>query len=298
MKSASLLMGLVMSLVLTACGEVESDREARGPTRRPRASPSAKETAKYVGFHPESRQENGMVVMPLVFVDGSSAEAVAPDDLGIQGMSVAIYTSGGVGGVDRTIDFSFGNGSWLMHEGPLRTYEGVDGSKVELWKPSPDTPAGCPNLVYRFDEWFVGVRTCQDELSESERQSWARLLRGEVTDGGFLVLSATGPLVLTQAGGHEGPAIILGMDRANWIQLQPGKCEPQTYVSDGDIEIMPDGTRVSFNRLEDGNSKIDYDWFVSWCEDEQMRVQVEYAYEDFAKAAAESFRLRDIVLAQ
>ena len=60
---------------------------------------------------------------------------------------------------------------------------------------------------------------------------------------------------------------------------------------------MADGTRVSFNRLEDGHSKIEYDWFVSWCEDGLMRVQVDYAYEDFAVAAAEGFRIRDIVLA-
>ena len=61
---------------------------------------------------------------------------------------------------------------------------------------------------------------------------------------------------------------------------------------------MGDGTRVSFNRLEDGHSKIEYDWFVSWCEDGLMAVQIEYAYADFAEAAAEGFRIRDIVLAR
>lgn len=236
--------------------------------------------------------------MPLVFVDGSSGEAVAPPELGIQEMSAAIYTSAGLGGVDRTIDFRYRNGSSFMYEGPLETYEGVDGSTVEMWHPVPESPAECPNLVFRFGDWFVGVRTCQDELSQSERESWARLLRGEIREGGFLVLSATEPLQLQETGGHEGPQMYLGMDRANWIQLSPGRCNPETYANDGDIQVMRDGTRVSFNRLQDGNSKIKYDWFVSWCEDGLMRIQVEYAYEDFAKAAAEGFRLRDIVLAQ
>ena len=212
-------------------------------------------------------------------------------------MTAAIYTSAGLGGVDRTIDFRYLDGSTLMNEGPLEAYEGVEGSRVELWNPVPDMRAGCPNLVFRFGAWFVGVRTCQDELSESEKQSWARLLTGEVTDGGFLVLSATGPLELQETGGHEGPELLLGMDRANWIQLRPGECDPDQYPSDKDIRIMPDGTRVAFNRIQDGHSKIEYDWFVQWCEDGLMVVQVEYAYEDFARAAAEGFRIRDIVLA-
>lgn len=89
----------------------------------------------------------------------------------------------------------------------------------------------------------------------------------------------------------------LGMDRANWIQLMPGECDPRTYANDGDIQMMPDGTRVTFDRLQDGNSGIEYDWFVTWCEDGLMRIQVEYAFENFAKTAAESFRLRKIVLA-
>lgn len=59
---------------------------------------------------------------------------------------------------------------------------------------------------------------------------------------------------------------------------------------------MPDGTRVSFNRIYHEN-KIEYNWFASWCEDGLMVVQVEYAYEGFARAAAERFRIRDIVLA-
>jgi hypothetical protein len=216
-------------------------------------------------------------------------------------MSASIYTSAGLGGVDRTIDFRYLDGSSFMHDGPLQTYEAGDGSTVELWEPipnmPPDIPAECPNLVFHFGDWFVGVRTCQDELSDAERRNWASLLEGRVTQGGFLVLSAKEPLELQETGGHEGPQMYLGMDRANWIQLLPGKCDPDTYATDGDIKTMSDGTQVTFNRLEDGNSKIEYDWFVTWCEDGLMRVQVEYAYKDFAESAAESFRLQDIVLA-
>jgi hypothetical protein len=271
------------------------------PSPSPSALPSSKESAEesdeYVGFHPASRVENGKIVMPLVFVDGSSGEVVAAPELGIQDMSAAIYTSGGLGGVDRTINFLYGDGDAMMHEGPLEIYEGVDGGTVEVWNPAPKT-YGCPNLVYRFGDWFVGVRTCQDELSESEKEDWARLLRGEVAGGGFLVLSATDPLVLTEAGGHLGPELILGMDRANWIELEPGRCNPKDVPDEGDIRTMGDGTLVSFSRIEDGKSGIDYDWFATWCEDGSMHVQVSYAYEDFALAAAEGFRMRNIVLSE
>ena len=252
----------------------------------------------YVGFEPHSRVEDGATVMPITFLDGSRAEVVAPPELDLKNATASLYTSGGLGGVDRTIDFRYGDGSTFMHEGPLEKYEGRDGSQVELWHPAPEWDAECPNLVFRFGDWFVGVRTCQDELSQDERKSWARLLNGEVTDGGFLVLSSAHPLQLQETGGHEGPQLYLGMEeRFNWVQLSPGTCNPKTYATDGDVKTMRDGTQVTFNRLQDGNSKIQNDWFVTWCEDRLMRVQVEYASEDFARAAAEGLRLRDIVLA-
>jgi hypothetical protein len=259
------------------------------------------ESSKYVGFYPQSHVEDGMTVMPLTFVDGSSAEVVAPPNLGVQDMSAVIYTSGGLGGVDRTIDFRYLDGSSFMHDGPLQTYEAGDGSKVELWEPTPnmppDIPAECPNLVFHFGDWFVGVRTCQDELSDAERQNWASLLEGRVTQEGFLVLSAKEPLELQETGGHEGPELILGMERANWIGLEPGACDPAALPDEGDIRTMEDGTRVSFSRIGGADSKIEYNWYAEWCEDELMRVQVTYAYKDFVESAAESFRLQDIVLA-
>ena len=235
--------------------------------------------------------------MPLTFLDGSSGEALAPRDLGIQTMSAAIYTAAGLGGVDRTIDFRYRDGSTFMHEGPLETYEGPNGSPVEVWNPVPDMPAECPNLVFRFGDWFVGVRTCQDDLSDAEKKSWARLLMGEVTNEGFLVLSATAPLKLQETGGHEGPELILGEGHANWIELEPGECDPGRLPDDGDVRTMGDGTRVSFSRIGGDESKIKHNWFAQWCEDGLIEVQVSEAYENFALAAADGFRIRDIVLA-
>ena len=220
---------------------------------------------------------------------------MAPKDLGVQDMEAAIYTAGGLGGTDRTIDFAYDDASFFMNQGPLETYRGT-GADVEMWIPDPRMPANCPNLIYRFGYWFVAVRTCQSELGPKERRTWARSLEGRVADGGFLVLSAIAPLHLEDTGGHEEPEIILGYRRANWIELTPGKCDPTNLPDEGDIRTMGDGTRVSFSRIGGANSKRKYNWYAQWCEDGLMRLQVSNAYERFAESAAESFRLRNIVL--
>lgn len=168
---------------------------------------------------------------------------------------------------------------------------------MEVWKGTPGVWE-CPNLVFRFEDWYVGVRTCQGELSKRQKEQWARSLRGDVTSEGFLVLSAQPPLVLQETGGHEGPELILERDRANTIELEPGRCDPADLPDEGDIRTMEDGTRVSFSRIGGPDSKIEHNWYAEWCEDGLMRVQLTYAYEDFAVAAAEGFRMRDITLAE
>jgi hypothetical protein len=291
------LGALLVTLFVSGCGDSRGKPPAGLPSAsRPQAPSriaSDKPEKKYLAFHPKSSMEDGRVVMPLVFVDGSSAEIVASPDLLIQDMSAQVYTAGGLRGVDRTMNFRYGEPAGFAHEGPLETYEGNDGHAVEVWEGiSGDWE--CPNLVFRFEDWYVGVRTCQVELSAREKQSWAHSLRGHVTREGFLVLSAEPPLVLQDAGGHDGPELILGMDRANWIELEPGRCNPASLPDDGDIRTMEDGTRVSFSRIVGGNA---YNWFATWCEDGLLRVQVSHAYKQSAVAAAEGFRLRDITLA-
>lgn len=289
---------LVCAVLATACGEASSGRAAQdavggaaaaSPSVEPENSPN-----QNPGFRPRWIREDGKIVMALTFVDGTRGDVVADAALGIQDMTAQIYTAGGLKRVDRTISFTYGDGGILTHEGPLETYEGYDGDPVEVWRGS----AGdweCPNLVYGFGQWFVGVRTCQRDLSRAEKETWARSLVGRITDDGFLVLSAKGPLVLQETGGHEGPELILASGRANAIELEPGECNPEEIPDDGDIRTMPDGTRVSFSHIESG--KIEYDWLATWCEDGLMRVQVSYAYEQFAEAAARGFRMREVVLA-
>jgi hypothetical protein len=209
---------------------------------------------------------------------------------GLAGNARTGFTAGGLGGVDRTISFLYRDASPFRYSGPLETYEGRDGKPVEVWRPVPRAYE-CPNLVYSFGDWFVGVRTCQGQLSESEKAEWARSLIGHQTEDGFLILDAVPPLVLQRTGGHEGPELTLTRGNIHFIEFEPGRCDPDDIPDEGDIRSMDDGTRVSFS------VDIHGEWLATWCEDGLMEIQIDYATEDFAEAAAEGLRVREISLA-
>lgn len=288
---------MVAGALLLACERAGPDRSAARPASRgPRPALTAPSGP---AFRPPARVAGERVVVPVTFVDGSSAEVVADRALGVQGMSAQVFTAGGLGAVDRTMSFRSGRGgAAFMHEGPLDAYAGAGDSVVELWRPHRGFPGRSPYLVYRFGGWSIGVRTGQPVLSRDERRAWARLLEGTVTPEGWLVLEARRPLVLQRAGGLGGPQLIFGDGPSNWIEIEPGRCDPQDLPRDGDARTMPDGTVVSFGRIADGAFERGDDWFVTWCEDGSATIQVSFAYEGFAEAAARGFRLREVVLAE
>ena len=243
-------------------------------------------------FYPSTYREDGKVVMPITFIDGSSAEVMFDEDLRPNELGAYGEIAGGLGRVDRSIYFRYGTGSQFKGSGPLATYEGHGGTTVEEWEPPPGS-FGCPNLVFRFGDWFVGVRTCQDELSSKEKAEWARLLTGRQTEDGFLVLEASAPLAITQAGEHDGPQLWLqGPEGLSpFITLTPMRCDPDNPASDEDVRVMDDGQRVSFSRI--GKT-----WYADWCEDGAMFIQVESPDQDYVKAAAQGLRVRNVSVSQ
>lgn len=272
---------------------------APGPTPTPERSgdptptpPSEDQSGHIPGaFYPTTYREDGRIIMPVTFVDGSRAELVfdvhlRPKDLGVYG-----FTSGGLGGIDRTLVFRHAEGQiYEMHSGPLETYEGHAEGTVEVWEGPPgDFP--CPHLIYRFGNWFVAVRTCQGQLSKDEKAQWARSLVGRVTHEGFLVLDARVPLVLQKTGGHEGPQLLLQGSEEGWpfITLTPLPCDPERPPGNEDVRTMDDGQRVGFSR-GGGTS------YADWCEDGAMFIQVESTDQGYVEAAAQGLRVRNVSL--
>jgi hypothetical protein len=165
---------------------------------------------------------------------------------------------------------------------------------VEEWEPPPDS-FDCPILVFGFGDWFVGVRTCYDELSSEEKARWARLLVGRQTEDGFLVLDAEQPLTIPEAGEHEGPDLWLqGSDKGSpFITLRPGPCTLDEPARNQELRVMPDGQEVLIARIA-GQVET---WYANWCEDAMMYVGVDSRDQAYVEAAAEGLRIRNVTLA-
>lgn|GEM_PF-7067404 len=238
-------------------------------------------------FYPAERQEGDSYVMPLTFVDGTTAELTFPPGLGIEDYGAQIFTAGGLGGIDRTIDFRYGAPTVFAHEGPLASYPGRDGT-VEEWRGSDELEAGFTYLIYRFGDWYVAVRTAQDHLNEDDKRSWAALLSGTQSQHGWLELNAERPLELQRTGGHEGPQIVIYADYGrNWFVLIPRNCEAPVAGPDGELRTTEDGTVVRLSR-------IGRDRFAEWCQEGKMTVSLQNSTDDFVDAAIEGVRVRNI----
>lgn len=226
---------------------------------------------------PPSELRGDKVAMPVTFPDGTMTTVTADRSLGIQRMRAQPYSSGGIGGIDRTIEFFYGSSRHYAADGPLETFEGHDGTPVEVWSPRPVSgEEHCPNLIYRFGRWGVAVRTCQDELTEEEKRIWARGLVGRVTDDGYLVLEAEGGLTL-----DRGPSIVLSREGTGvYIRLDTGRC---IRPSDGDQREMPDGTKVTFNQGKGVG------FAATWCLDDYLGA-LAIGSREFAESAAASLR--------
>ena len=294
------------TIAWSAVGESVRSWALADGTPSPRATPSPTVTAGpeldtgplHGAFYPDIYREGDRVVMPVTFVDGTTAEVVFHGDLGADELGTYGEIAGGLGEIDRSIYFRYGTGSQFKASGPLASYEGHGGSTVEEWTPPPETFGSgnfaCPILVFRFGDWFVGVRTCYDELSSEEKAQWARLLVGRQTEDGFLMLDAEPPLTIAETGEHEGPDLWLqGADRGSpFITFRPGPCTLGQPAGDQELRVMPDGQQVLIGPIA-GQVET---WYANWCED-GMYVGVDSRDREYVEAAAEGLRIRNVTLA-
>ncbi len=265
-----------------------------GPTASTSQTPDPKSSLNgepgNSGFSPSTYPEDGSLVMPLEFVDGTTSELIFSPELGLDRLVLSVFTAGGLGTIDRSIYISYGDGSNFMSEGPFETFEGHDGDKVEVWEGAEDAYPG-RNLVFRFGNWFVAAPIENDpKLDDGAMTQWARYLIGHQSPAGFLILEERGTLQLKEPRSNAGHSLMLhGGREGPTVQLFPGPCQPPVKSeTDPDVQVMDDGTIVSFTHIEGS----DNEFLATWCEDGTMLVQVEDATEVFAKSAAKGIRAR------
>lgn len=298
----TLFLPVVVCVYATACaGLVPSDRQAGrqqlgtpedAATGDSGTMPPAGRLAG--GYYPTVREEGGLLVMSVTFADGSSTELVFPASLGLQQMGFYGFSGGRIEDVVQTIKYVYGDAAEVQGSGPIETYKGYDGSPVELWQPPPDFAIDCRYLVYRFRDWSAAVSSCPENLSQGQRAAWAKNLKGTVAEDGFLVLEAEPPLDLASLpeDSVEVAPKIWAHPPGAWpfFSFRPGTCDPTSPPSQEDVRVMGDGTTVSFSRMGQ-------EWFVDWCEDGRLIIQLESKTLAYAEDVAANLRARNTHLA-
>ncbi len=223
--ATALLAGTLISAVLISVTAIVNNL---GPTgdRPTQGQPQS--------FVPVSRHEGDKTVMPVTFLDGTTAEIVYPSELEIASLGAHPYGSGTLEGPGfdgccaRDFEFAYGDTSALAMAGPsIKEFRGADGRPVRLVSGPPGWPADY--LVFQIGPWRLGVWE-DGTMTDDQLATWAEQLHGRVSPDGFPVITATGPLRLTEAGEGPGPALGFGdPDTAGQLSLQLRECDvPRT----------------------------------------------------------------------
>ena len=291
---------LAVALLLSgaACGPAGS-----GPSQPPGTAAPPAATARAEGtvpcrpsiqpqvtgeprFTPPSRREGEVVVLPVVFPDGSTAELRAPPGLDLASLGVWPRTSGALGtdaATGRDLLIVYGNPAGLTAgEAPVACYQGADRGQVELWQ-SQD-PEVRFWLLFRFGGWTVAVWDGNKDqfMGHQDRAVWARSLVGRETEGGWLVLRGRRPLRLGAQ--HDGD-----------VQLQLGDLSPRAVLL-WPVQCKP--RRAPDTRLIGGHA-VDLDvgsqWFASYCLPKApMEVHLYDSDGSFGRAVIQGLQVRNV----
>ncbi|MBB5780387.1 hypothetical protein [Nonomuraea jabiensis] len=108
---------------------------------------------------------------------------------------------------------------------------------VTLWPGPLGVDTAGPVLLFAFGDWRIALQDERAGMTFEQRLAWARNLRGTLTPGGFLTLSAGGPLRLSRPGEIRdgvlvGPQLWLGGLSRRMLVLAPvPACERQRRAS-------------------------------------------------------------------
>lgn len=237
------------------------------PVVQPTPTVSPTESRRFV---PATRVEGDDVVMPVTFLDGTTAEIVYPRSLDIAGRGATPYGSGTLPDCcARDFAFFHGPGRFPLAatDEPLKTF-----GPVRLLPGVPEI--GKNYLVFTIGDWQLGV---WDDMSDAERAAWAAHLTGRIAPDGFPVLTATVPLQLDPRGvGAFGPSIEFG-DPGDQVLFELTSCAaPRTDYS----------TRTATEAV------------LALCRPEWSMTVQAVGKPDFLDAVAAGIRIRNVHLGQ
>lgn len=302
MRVSACLFVAACGLTLASCGgeQEEPSSSASSAPKPQQETPASVEPP--TPFVPSARREGGQSILPLAFPDGTTAELVYPQRLGLARLGTTPYSSGTLHGrseFEGRSDF-VGRDFLIRHESlddllrrlnggvppvQLAEYAGAGGSSVGLWDIEADDDANY--LGFHFGSWAVlvydyaaGGSSAGAQMTDAERAAWAQNFTGSETANGFLLLAGSGPLRLARAGEHAGPELLFAADRpSKSFTLYPGPCRPHR-----DQDHVVAGKQVQWSR-----------GFADWCASEEMRVHAS-GRARFIEALLRNLEVRNVLL--
>ncbi len=188
-------------------------------------------------FAPETRHWGTNTVVPIGFVDGTTAELSYPDQYDFLSDGIELQGAFEDSGTGRTFTIRYGTivenvarqRAVAGRAERLATYPDPRGGTAELWSFAPDDTADY--LFVSLGNWTLQTWDYHANRSDARDETladWVQSLGGYVADNGYPVLAGGGSLeivpVLGDTGGPDGPDLMLnGADGT--IMLYPDQCQ-------------------------------------------------------------------------
>jgi hypothetical protein len=249
------------------------------PTRPPvTAAPIDDPKPGVKHFVPVLPLEDGILSLDVVYVDGSVSLVRWPASIDIVSRGLIPYGWAFITGASSrdffirpgTIEEVLDNlgGAELLGE-----YPDGSGGMIGMWRPVADE---VDYLGFQFGDWAVFVFDYRNtlQMSEDDRALWATSFHGEVSEDGFLVLSADYPLQLVFAGDYPEPLNMTMRGEDGEVTLTPGACEP------GILDAVAD------------------DAFSAWCTEDGNMTITAYGRRDFQQVVMAEMEVVSVVIAE
>lgn len=177
-------------------------------------------------LRPTAKVKAGMESLDVVFPHGVRAEVRYPSGLALDNLGSRPVQGGWIDGdfmLFRRLMAPYSGEVEITRGGqPIRSYA----PNVTLWPRQPGTGAGGQVMMFKFGKWRIALYDRAEGLTFEQRVAWAEKLRGMVTKGGYLVLSASAPVRLAKPGESArgdpvGPQLWFGGGSGDIVALIP-----------------------------------------------------------------------------